>query len=293
MPKINDQNVIAVLKNHYFDHHTAMHLARERVEVFDPETQRMVEVPPIANSDHHCTDCPDMIEAGNPGSGRQFLEMHHDMLRVFRYLLQKEGLDLGVEWEPEKRQWVAKGPNGSYTPVLWDLDQPTKLPEDIRSLFGQFDADFLDAVYRGVKARRDGPKGNRNADPIDELGRFIERGVKKGEEPDGRGFHNTIHDYLGARERKSAWGAEMNRLANSRFNDYFWSLHLWINAQYGRTLENLGQPFDWSAQPPEEPARSMVHQAGAAMTAGGSKQRVARMSHMRAGTLPKTKSHGG
>ena len=58
------------------------------------------------------------------------------------------------------------------------------------------------------------------------------------------GFHDTMHAYLAAREGKAAQGAEMNKLNDSRFNDYFWSLHLWVDSQYGRLLEKLRQTFD-------------------------------------------------
>ena len=55
----------------------------------------------------------------------------------------------------------------------------------------------------------------------------------------------------------SAAGAEMNKLRKSLFNDYFWSLHLWIDGQYGRLLENLGQRFETGAQAPGDPMETM------------------------------------
>jgi len=88
------------------------------------------------------------------------------------------------------------------------------------------------------------------------LGRIIEPGLKSGP-PGGRGFHNSIHEYLGSRERKSATGAEMNKLRKSLYNDYFWSLHLWIDGQYGRLLENLGKKFDTGRQAPGDPMDTM------------------------------------
>ncbi|HMC62236.1 MAG TPA: hypothetical protein VKJ01_23780, partial [Candidatus Solibacter sp.] len=103
---------------------------------------------------------------------------------------------------------------------------------------------------------------DRNDGPVDMLGRFIERGVEEGP-PNGEGFHNTIHEYLGAREGKSATGAEMNKLRNSLYNEYFWSLHLWIDGQYGRLLENLGGKFETSPQAPGDPMAMMA--AGATM----------------------------
>ena len=73
----------------------------------------------------------------------------------------------------------------------------------------------------------------------------------KSGKPNGSGFHETIHEYLASREGRAAQGAEMNKLTNSRFNDYFWSMHLWIDGQYGRLLENARQPFDTSALDPK------------------------------------------
>jgi hypothetical protein len=49
----------------------------------------------------------------------------------------------------------------------------------------------------------------------------------------------------------------MNSLRKSLFNDYFWSLHLWIDGQYGRLVENLGQEFETSREAPGDPMDAM------------------------------------
>jgi hypothetical protein len=282
MPRIDRQEVLEVLQNHYFDHHTAMHLSRERVDVYDPEGNPpgITKLPPLLDPSHKCEDCKDMIVEGNPGSGRELLVMHHDMIRVLRYLLQEKGVRFGADWEhsheqgrPSRSQWVRHGDGQDcYTPAaLWDLDNPKELPPEIRSLFSYADPDYLRDVFAEVKKRVEvhdaggsGEDANRNDGPVDTLGRFIERGVEKGV-PRGEGFHNTIHEYLGAREGRSATGAEMNKLRNSMFNDHFWSLHLWIDGQYGRLLENLGEEFETSPQAPGDPMAAMMQRA-----AGGS-----------------------
>src|SRR5205823_3222895 len=145
-----------------------------------------------------------------------------------------------------------------------------KLPLEIRGLFNVADPDYLSDVFENVKplvTQRDGPDCEEPDGPVDQLGIFIERGIEvpdDGEDNDseepvrgGRGFHNTIHEYLGSREGRSAAGAEMNKLRKSLFNDYFWSLHLWIDGQYGRLLENLGQRFETGAQAPGDPMDTM------------------------------------
>ena len=44
----------------------------------------------------------------------------------------------------------------------------------------------------------------------------------------------------------------MNKLRNSMFNDYFWSLHLWIDGQYGRLVELGGQRLETDGLDPEK-----------------------------------------
>jgi hypothetical protein len=45
----------------------------------------------IPNPKDVCPCCKEMKEAGTPRSGREFLDMHHEMIRVFKYLLLKDG----------------------------------------------------------------------------------------------------------------------------------------------------------------------------------------------------------
>jgi len=263
MPKIEQEKVLTVLGDPYFGHHTDMHLSRERVKVYDPDRQPpgITEVPPLLDPSHKCDDCKDMIPAGQPGSGREFLVMHHDMIRVFRYLLNQKGIRFGVKWD--RRNWVkdGHGPDCYAPDSLWDLDDPKKLPQEIRALFSYADKKYLEQVFRGVTALVAAPASGgdpyRDNGPVDKLGAFIERGVPSGP-PRGRGFHNTIHEYLGSREGRSATGAEMNKLRKSLFNDYFWSLHLWIDGQFGRLLENLGAPFETGPEQPGDPMADMA-----------------------------------
>jgi hypothetical protein len=285
MPKITNSNVTEVLQKPYFDQHVAMHLARERLTLPDG-TKLPLILPPCI-----CDDCRDkgkkasaamppakagaampggmadtavaddgtvagMIEAGQPGSGKQFLEMHHEMIRVFRFLLQKNDPPLRFlcEWSAGPNgssQWKrpADADDSSYAPQLWDLDNPDNLPHEIVGMFQVTDPEYLGLVFAGAKRLVEAKDGKVDA-AVDELGRFIEQGVKTGP-PDGAGFHDTIHEFLAAREGLAAQGAEMNKLTEARFNDYFWSMHLWINAQYGRLLENLHQPFDTSGLDPK------------------------------------------
>jgi hypothetical protein len=280
MPTITNQNVIKILQHPYFHQHTAMHLARERVTLPDG-TKLPLILPPCL-----CDNCRDdgarsdvakppakakavmaggmtvtgmpngmvgdmiMIEAGLPGSGRQLLEMHHEMIRVFRFLQShnKPPLRFLAEWptdpnQPERKWSQPADPAGSgYAPQLWDLDNPDNLPHEVVGMLQVTDPEYLGLVFSGVKRLVETKDGTVN-DAVDALGRFIEQGVKT-PPPDGSGFHETMHEYLAAREGRAAQGAEMNKLNNARFNDYFWSLHLWIDAHYGRLLEKRGQLFD-------------------------------------------------
>lgn len=264
MPKITNDNVLKVLANDYFQHHVAMHLARERAKVTGGKA-RMLLLPPSA-----CKDCQNMIPAGDPGSGKQFLEMHHEMIRVFRYLLNSKNLKLGAQWKED--HWQGQ-PGPDYSPALWDLDDWNKLPQEIRAMFSLKDPHYLEDVFGGAKTRTKA-NGKGGGDPIDDLGQFLEHGVKPGKPVNGEGFHNTLHEYLGSREGKAAAGAEMNNLVNARYNDYFWSLHLWIDAQYGRLLKKINEPFDVSPLDPDkamftkkddhamQPANAMVAKRG-------------------------------
>ncbi|MBZ5625883.1 MAG: hypothetical protein LAQ69_45420 [Acidobacteriia bacterium] len=253
MPKITNAKVLAILQDPYFDHHVAMHLGRERLVLpnGDPE--------PLFLPSSSCDDCAHMTEVGKPGSGREFLQMHHEMIRVFRFLLEHHDLKFFANWEDGA--WHQEGDPGgeSYAPLLWNLDDPGSLPHEIVGMLNVTDPDFLGKVFAGVKDRT-GRNPNFNVDcrtlddAVDKLGMFIERGIDRkanpNQVPDGSGFHNTMHEFLASREGKAAQGAEMNKLRNSMFNDYFWSLHLWIDGQYGRLLEHCGQGFNSSGLDP-------------------------------------------
>src|SRR5947209_8931758 len=141
-----------------------------------------------------------MIEADKAGSGREFLNINHDMIRVFDYLLNQAGINFGVKWDakygkPSGSKWVRNGDGRPcYVPeALWNLDDPEDLPQEIRALFSYADSHYLKEVFAGVKARVEYP--HMYDDPVDELGRFIERGVKSGP-PGAGGFNTAIQDYL-------------------------------------------------------------------------------------------------
>jgi hypothetical protein len=236
-----------------------MHLARERIVLADGRKEQLL-LPECACDD--CEDLEKMIESGEPGSGIQFLQMHHEMLRVFRYLIEEDPDGPQICFLPK---WVGgrwcylDGP--PYPLELWDLDDPEGLPREIVGLFRVSDPNFLASAFDGVRVRV-----TRDVDEaaIDDLGRFIERGIDlqktPGRQPDGSGLHNTMHEYLAAHERKAAKGAEMNKIFNSRFNEYFWAMHLWIDGQYGRLLERGGQTFDTTGLDPET-LEMMTHPA--------------------------------
>jgi hypothetical protein len=243
-----------VLGNTYFDHHAAMHLSRERLT--RPEGKPLPLFLPEAVAEHSMAH---MIEAGKEGSGIQFLQMHHEMVRVFRFLLKHHDppVQFPIAWA--QGQWQAEKADmnkSTYLPaVLWDLDHFECLPQEIVGTFNVTAPHYLQDVFKGVRDRVCNSDCGRLKAAIDELGRFIERGVDLKANPDaevkGQGFHNTLHEYLAAREGLAARGAEMNQLRASMFNDYFWSMHLWIDAQYGRLLERGGEKFNITGLDPD------------------------------------------
>jgi hypothetical protein len=247
MPKIINPDVLHVLEDPYFDHHAAMHLSRERLTLPDGEKLKLF-LPDCACDD--CMTMDGMIEAGQPGSGLEFLQMHHEMIRVFRFLIEHHDPPLGfpITWAGDQWQKEAGKSDSIYVPAFWDLDDPAGLPHEIVGMFNVTDPTYLRKVFDGVRERVRKADSANPKEAIDALGRFIERGITLGDgkyrTSDGSGIHNTLHEYLGAREGKAAQGAEMNKLRNSMFNDYFWSLHLWIDGHYGRLLKQLGQPFN-------------------------------------------------
>src|SRR5581483_446637 len=147
MPKIKDPAVLELLKNEYFDHHMAMHLARERLTLADG-TKLMLLLPECACDD--CKDMEKMKEAGMPGSGSEFLVMHHEMLRVFRDFLEHRRISFLPEWHAGG--WHYPGGNLPGRPEIWSLDMPNALPGTITGLF-DVDADYLGQVFEGVAAR--------------------------------------------------------------------------------------------------------------------------------------------
>ena len=231
--RIVNNRVTEALKNEYFDHHTCMHLARERLLIAG---QKPIPLILPHASCAHCAD--DMIQAGEPGSGEQFLEMHDEMVRVLLFLS-------GIK--PKQREW----------PLDWPMDDVDKMPDEIRSLFQRVRPGYLNQVFEEVKKR----SSSRNAD-IDKLGIFIER---RNGEKDGSGFHNTFHDYVGSWEGDFAKGAEMNKLGPSMHNRYFWSLHFWIDAHYRRALaggkNNIAVPEPLNPKDAMCTARHKSHKA--------------------------------
>jgi hypothetical protein len=224
MPQIKNHEVLKVIQNMIFDAHAAMHLAREG----------LIQPPGFS--------FPHMMKPGEKGSGTEFLQMHHDLIRMFRYLLQKA-----------KVTYLTAAPStDSYAePRVWNLDDPYSLPEEVQDLFRNTDRpDYLQLVFSGVKQRTARQNAVSFADAVDNLGRFIETGDDN--KTPGSGFHDTIHEYLGSKEGGFARGAEMNKLRPSMNNDYFWSLHLWIDGQYQRLAEAYGEKLLSDPIPPEK-----------------------------------------
>src|SRR5438477_13054093 len=93
MPKITNPEVLEVLQNTYFAHHTIMHVGGELAPIAGGHKAPLILDPAV-----RCDDCAHMIPAGDPGSGTQFLDMHHEMIRVFRKLLQDRDIVLAPEW---------------------------------------------------------------------------------------------------------------------------------------------------------------------------------------------------
>jgi hypothetical protein len=63
--------------------------------------------------------------------------------------------------------------------------------------------------------------------------------------------------------------------STNSYNDYFWSLHFWIDGQYGRLLENLGSPFETSRLAPGDPMDAMKQPAS-----NGSTEKMPAMPQM-------------
>ena len=146
MPKIANPKIIEILQNPYFDHHAVMHLARERLILPNGRREKLfLPGPP-------CDECDTMIEAGKPGSGAEFLQMHHEMLRVFRFLLEKNDIPLRAYWKDG--EWYDPGPGSAgYAPQLWNLDRFDLLPYEITGMFSSTDPDYLRDTFAGVQRR--------------------------------------------------------------------------------------------------------------------------------------------
>jgi hypothetical protein len=239
MPKIKADTVLKIIDHKVFAAHVAMHLAREGLIL-----------PPLFKNKFK-----NMKAVDEQGSGKQFLDMHHDLLRGFRYLLDKE--------------------NSQYLDLLpkWNTDNPLKLPDEIHNLFRNTNRpDYLTLVFEGVKKRVRLDPGKTFTKAADDLGRFIEKGDDN--KTPGSGFHDTLHQYLGSMEGGFAKGAEMNKLRESMNNDYFWQLHTWIDAQY------VALALKYSKQLPVEalaPQKLKMHgmggmRIGAAMKKTGGKK---------------------
>jgi hypothetical protein len=176
--------------------------------------------------------------------------MHHEMIRVFRFLLKKHRIQYLPVWSDGHWRHDKGCVDSADCAVLWDIDDPRKLPHEIVGMFNVTDPEYLRLAFRGIEERTKRKPGVSLAEAIDILGMFIEHGVRKGE-PDGSGFHETMHEFIAAHERMAAQGAAMNKIIDARFNDYFWSIHLWIDGQYGRLLLAYKAEFDTSPLDPD------------------------------------------
>ena len=244
MPKIKDSAVLKILEDKFFELHVAMHLVREGL--IQPTKLNF-----------------NMRRVDAKGSGKQFLDMHNELLRVFLYMLDKHRPKL--DYKPAKT-------------AEWDLDRPEKLPGEVHDLFRATNRpDYLSLVFKGVKDRVEKTNGKAFALAADDLGRFIERGDDK---TPGSGFHDTLHQYLGSKEGGFAKGAEMNKLRASMNNDYFWQIHKWINGQYQRLATNYSKTFNVK---PLSPQKAMMHMAGTKMNKKTMRPTKSKMGTMKMG----------
>lgn len=158
---------------------------------------------------------PGLIQAGDPGSGQQFLEFHRHMIRHFKWiLLQVKELDY------EYRPWVELPP--------WVVSYM-----DINFHPGYLESQLFN-IERAVKERS-----------LDELGMIIE-GTISHAQPDG--VHAWVHDAVSWWETQMlghpAPGADMGKQHTAIFNDHFWRFHGWIDHFYARWQQLGGEAVD-------------------------------------------------
>jgi len=197
---------------HCMDGHASWHIARLNPAVFDAEGANAIAAARLLWPGVKC-----MIDLG---SGEQFLEFHRQMLREFKWIVAdtKEPDFYFDEWKAIP-DWVAK----------------------------YFDPGFLDGFAQALPAYIDGPS-------VDALGAFVEstpRGIAR-----FHGVHNACHGKIDMAESilhprcERLNDASMLELKEAPHNEYFWSLHSWIDGIYAAWQVKHGVPVEDSPKQP-------------------------------------------
>jgi hypothetical protein len=197
---------------HHMDGHSDWHIARLNPAEFGPEDQAAIMAARVKFPDAKCVI--------DPGSGEQFLEFHRDMLRQFKWMV-------------------------IHTPVPgYVFDEWQVLPPWLAGRFVPGDLEGFTAALPGYIA---GPS-------VDLLGSYIES-TPRGTAP-FHGVHNMCHALIAAAESEMHPGDERRRDASmvefseAPHNEYFWSLHSWIDGMYAAWQVQHGVPVDVSPKKP-------------------------------------------
>jgi hypothetical protein len=197
-------NIVTALRrqSHHFQCHAEWHLARV------PESS--VRDHFRGAYDHACrclTEPPGApIPIDRPGSGEQFLTMHHGMLKDFRLIVTGVGADLA-----------------EYAP--W-----TNVPKDIAAALHKLAGDdgYLQAALDEIERLVESPSA-------DDLGSFIESTDTVRPGRPGYNLHQRLHVVIGTMEKElldTEW--DMTYAGNAHRNAHFYRLHGWIDGFYAR-----------------------------------------------------------
>jgi hypothetical protein len=160
------------------------------------------------------TEFPELRALDEPGSGRQFLLYHREMLRTF------------------SREARHADPAGGLT------DWRT-VPSWLVDFFSWSQPGFLEGAL--ARTREIVRRGT-----AEELGGFLESNLVN-RDP-FRGFHNIAHRNIGAYE-EHRFGADHPGLRDAQMespysaphNEHFWALHAWIEDRHRDLLRNRGE----------------------------------------------------
>jgi len=160
------------------------------------------------------TEFPDLRGLDEPGSGRQFLLYHREMLRTFAREVRRV--------------------DPAYSVPGWDA-----MPPWLTDFFSWSQPGFLEGAL--TRTREIVRRGT-----AEELGSFLESNLVH-RDP-FRGFHNIAHRNIAAyEEHRFGAGhpglrdAEMDSPYSSPHNEHFWGLHAWIEDRHRDLLRNRGE----------------------------------------------------